>query len=56
MAKKVFIGLGAFVLVLILIFVYLNYRSRNLSPPGIAELNVNNLHVEIGYSRPLEAA
>ncbi|WP_194774570.1 DUF2911 domain-containing protein [Pararhodonellum marinum] len=52
MLKKVLIGLGAIVLLLILVFAYMNYRSRTLSPAGKAELEVNDLKVEINYSRP----
>ena len=52
MLKKVLIGLGVLALVLILVFIYANYRNRTLSPPGFVELDVNNLHVEITYSRP----
>ncbi|WP_373497700.1 DUF2911 domain-containing protein [Aquiflexum sp.] len=52
MLKKVLIGLGVIVLVVILVFAWMNYRSRTLSPPGKAELEVNDLKVEINYSRP----
>jgi len=52
MVKKVVIGLGVLVLVIILAFVYMNYRNRTVSPPDKAELKVNDLHVEITYSRP----
>ena len=52
MLKKVFIGLGVLAVVLLLVFMYANNRNRTLSPPGFVELDVNNLHVEIRYSRP----
>lgn len=52
MLKKVLIGLGVIVLVLVLVFAWMNYRSRTLSPPGIAQIEVNDLKVEINYSRP----
>lgn len=52
MLKKVLIVLGAIVLVLVLVFAYMNYRSRALSPPAKAELEVNDLRLEINYSRP----
>jgi hypothetical protein len=52
MLKKVLIVLGVLVLVLTLFYIYANHRNRTLSPPGFAELDVNELHVEISYSRP----
>ncbi|WP_373522195.1 DUF2911 domain-containing protein [Aquiflexum sp.] len=52
MIKKVLIGLGVIVLLMVMVFAYMNYRSRTLSPPGKAELEVNDLKVEINYSRP----
>lgn len=52
MVKKVLIGLGVIVLVMIIAFAYMNYRGRTLSPSGKAELAVNDLKVEINYSRP----
>ena len=52
MKKKIFIGLGIFVLILAIAFVYLNYRNRNLSPPGSASLENGGLSVNITYSRP----
>jgi hypothetical protein len=52
MKKKVLIGIGIFAVVLAVAFIYLNHRNRTLSPPGFVELDHNNLHVEIIYSRP----
>jgi hypothetical protein len=52
MLKKFLIGLGVIVLVMVMVFVYMNYRSRTLSPPGKAMLEVNDLRIEINYSRP----
>jgi hypothetical protein len=52
MVKKVLIVLGVLVLVLTLFYIYANHRNRSLSPPGFAELDVNELHIEISYSRP----
>lgn len=52
MLKKILIGLGVLALFIALAFVYLNNRNRTLSPPGFAELDVNDLHIEISYSRP----
>lgn len=52
MKKKIFIGLGAFVVILVIGFIYLNYRNRSLSPSGKAELSAGDLTVSIPYSRP----
>ncbi|GAA0880024.1 hypothetical protein GCM10009119_29940 [Algoriphagus jejuensis] len=52
MKKKILIGVVAFVVLLGIAFSYLNYRNRNLSPPGTAELTVGGLTVSIAYSRP----
>jgi hypothetical protein len=52
MVKKVLIGLGVIVLVMVMLFVYMNYRGRTLSPTGKTEIAVNDLKVEINYSRP----
>lgn len=52
MVKKVLIGLGVIVLVMVIAFAWMNYRSRTLSPQSKAELAVNDLKVEISYSRP----
>jgi hypothetical protein len=52
MVKKVLIGLGVIVLVMVMVFAWMNYRSRTLSPSDKAELEVNDLKMEINYSRP----
>lgn len=52
MKKKIIIGVSAFLLLLLIGFVYLNYRNRSLSPSGKAELTVNGLTVSIPYARP----
>ncbi len=52
MLKKILIGLGVLAVALLLVFIYANNRNRTLSPPGFVELDVNNLHIEISYSRP----
>jgi hypothetical protein len=52
MKRKIIIGVVAFVIVLGIAFVYLNYRNRSLSPEGKAELTVNELTISIPYSRP----
>ena len=39
-------------MILIVGFIYLNYRNRSLSPPGHAKYDKNNITIEIPYSRP----
>ena len=39
-------------MLLVVAFVYLNYRNRSLSPPGKVELTAGDLSVSIPYSRP----
>ena len=50
--KKLWITIGAIVIVLALAMVYLNYRNRTLSPPGSANLTAGDLTVSITYNRP----
>jgi hypothetical protein len=50
--KKLWITIGAIVVILGLAMVYLNYRNRTLSPPGSANLTAGDLTVSITYSRP----
>lgn len=52
MKKKILIGIGAFILIIVVGFVYLNYRNRVLSPPGNVKYDKNDLTIEIPYSRP----
>jgi hypothetical protein len=52
MKKKILIGVGIFILILIIGFIYLNYRNRTLSPPGEAVYSKNGLNINISYSRP----
>lgn len=52
MKKKILIGIGIFILIIIIGFVYLNYRNRSLSPKGMAKYDKNGLTIEIPYSRP----
>jgi len=52
MKKKILIGVGVFILIIIIGMIYLNYRNRNLSPPGIVKFDKNDLTIEIPYSRP----
>lgn len=52
MLKKILIGLGVLMVVLIALFMYMNHRNRTLSPPGTAEVKINDLTIEVKYSRP----
>ena len=52
MKKKIIIGVVSLVVLLAIGFAYLNYRNRNLSPPGKTDLTVNGLTVSVAYSRP----
>lgn len=52
MKKKILIGAGVFILILVVGFIYLNYRNRMLSPPGEAKYSKNGLTISIPYSRP----
>ena len=52
MKKKILIGVGVFIVVLVIGFIYLNYRNRSLSPPGQVKYDKNGLTIEIPYSRP----
>ena len=52
MLKKILIGVGVLALLIALALAYMNNRNRTLSPPGFVELDVQNLHIEISYSRP----
>lgn len=52
MKKKILIGVGVFILIIVVGFLYLNYRNRNLSPPGVVKYDKNDFIIEIPYSRP----
>lgn len=52
MLKKILIGLGILIIMLMAAFLYLNNRNRTLSPPGSAELTNGDLSISISYSRP----
>lgn len=52
MKKKILIGVGALVLIILAGMMYLNYRNRSLSPPGLAEYKSERLTITIPYSRP----
>ena len=52
MKKKILIGIGALILILVVGFIYLNYRNRVLSPPSEVKYDNNGLTIEIPYSQP----
>ena len=52
MKKKILIGAGIFILILIFGYFYLDYRNNALSPHGNVKYDKNNLTIEIPYSRP----
>lgn len=52
MWKKIFIGLGILLVIVVIGLAFLNNRNRTLSPPGTAEKSSNGLDVKITYSRP----
>jgi hypothetical protein len=53
MLKKVLTGLGVLVLLVGVVFAYLNYRNRNLSPAAEQKITTaSGLTVKIDYSRP----
>ncbi len=52
MLKKILIGIGIFLLLVVVAMVYLNNRNRTLSPPGSTEITNQGLEVKVEYSRP----
>ena len=52
MKKKILIGLGIVVLLIIVAFFYLNNRNRTLSPPRETSVNASGMEVSVAYSRP----
>jgi len=52
MGKKILIGFGVFVIIVIAFILYANNRNRTLSPPGHTEIENNGLKVSVDYSRP----
>ncbi|MEM9339148.1 MAG: DUF2911 domain-containing protein [Bacteroidota bacterium] len=52
MLKKILIGLGVVVALLVIAFFYLNYQNRKLSPAGKVSMETEDLTIEINYSRP----
>ncbi|MFT7032937.1 MAG: hypothetical protein ACJA2S_001438 [Cyclobacteriaceae bacterium] len=52
MGKKILIGFGVFVTIVIAFLLYANNRNRTLSPSGHTEMENNSLKVSVDYSRP----
>ena len=52
MKKKILIGVGIFIFIVIVGMIYMNYRNRTLSPPGNTEFNQDGLSISVTYSRP----
>jgi len=50
--KKVFIGIGIFIILVIAALAYLNNRNRTLSPPGKIVFKKGDFNMVIDYSRP----
>lgn len=52
LGRKILIGVGIFIMLLGVAFMYLSNRNRTLSPLGDAELTTGNLTIALTYSRP----
>ena len=52
MKKKILIGVGVIVLLLVVATMYLDNRNRTLSPPGNTSVSLDGDSVSIDYSRP----
>ena len=52
MKKKLLIGFGILIFLIIAAFFYLNNRNRTLSPPGQTSATANGDTVSVEYSRP----
>lgn len=52
MKKKILISILVIAVILGAAGIYLNYRNRNLSPPGTASITSGELTVTVTYSRP----
>lgn len=52
MKKKIFIGIGILLVLIVAFMVFANNRNRTLSPPGSSELAAGDLKISIAYSRP----
>ncbi len=52
MKKKLLIGLGILVVLIVAFMIYANNRNRTLSPPGDSTAESNGMRVSVNYSRP----
>jgi len=52
MLKKILIGIGIFLLIVVAAMFYLNNRNRTMSPPGSTEIANQGLEVKVSYARP----
>ena len=52
MKRKIFIGIGVFLVLVVGTMAYLNNRNRTLSPPGEASISNNGFEINVKYSRP----
>lgn len=52
MKKKLLIGFGILVVLIVAFMIYANNRNRTLSPPGQTSLSTNGMEVAVNYSRP----
>ena len=52
MKRKIFIGIGVFLVLIVGSMAYLNNRNRTLSPLGEANISNNDFEISVKYSRP----
>ncbi|MEP0984094.1 DUF2911 domain-containing protein [Ekhidna sp.] len=52
MKKKLLIGFGILVVLIVAAMFYLNNRNRTLSPPGEATVETSRMTVSVAYSKP----
>lgn len=52
MKKKILIGVGTLVLIVIVGLFIMNYRSRSMSPPAKVHYEKGDFRIDISYSRP----
>lgn len=52
MKKKLLIGFGILIVLIVAFILYANNRNRTLSPPGETSIQANGMNVSINYSRP----
>ncbi|MEO9872038.1 DUF2911 domain-containing protein [Ekhidna sp.] len=52
MKKKLLIGFGILVVLIVAFMIYANNRNRTLSPPGLTNATGKGMEVSVNYSRP----